>query len=150
MMKVLPLTLLIAAALTAGGCSGIDKNEGPRPAVRIQDERAPNQRLNLDTVVILDKSLQDRKSGKLAVENSGARRTASGTVEAYAVIRNRTDYPLQIEGRTQFFDAMGIPLGAPSQWQRLYLDPQSINGYRELSTGTAEVAHYYIEIREGR
>ena len=149
-MKMLPLTLVLAAALASVACSGIDKNEGPRPAVRIVDERAPNQRLNLDTVVILDKSLQDRKTGKLAVENSGARRTATGTVEAFAVIRNRTDHPLQIEGRTQFFDSLGIPLGAPSQWQRLYLDPQSINGYRELSTGTGEVAHYYIEIREGR
>jgi len=148
-MKTFPLTLVLAASLASVGCSGIDRNEGPRPAVRIVDERAPNQRLNLDTVVILDKSLQDRKTGKLAVENSGARRTATGTVEAYAVIRNRTDHPLQIEGRTQFFDSMGIPLGAPSQWQRLYLDPQSINGYRELSTGTGEVAHYYIEIREG-
>ncbi|PRB82067.1 hypothetical protein [Pseudomonas sp. MYb185] len=149
-MKTFPLTLVLAASLASVGCSGIDRNEGPRPAVRIVDERAPNQRLNLDTVVILDKSLQDRKTGKLAVENSGARRTATGTVEAYAVIRNRTDHPLQIEGRTQFFDSMGIPLGVPSQWQRLYLDPQSINGYRELSTGTGEVAHYYIEIREGR
>lgn len=149
-MKILPLTLVFAASLVTVACSGIDKNEGPRPAIRIADERAPNQRLNLDTVVILDKSLQDRKSGKLAVENSGARRTASGTVEAFAVIRNRTDYPLQIEGRTQFFDALGIPTGTPSQWQRIYLDPQSINGYREQSTGTSEVAHYYIEIREGR
>lgn len=149
-MKMVPLTLVLAAALAGAACSGINKDEGPRQAVRIADERAPSQRLNLDTVVILDKSLQDRKAGKLAVENSGARRTAADTVEAFAVIRNRTDYPLQIEGRTQFFDAMGIPLGSPSQWQRLYLDPQSINGYRELSTGTGDVAHYYIEIREGR
>lgn len=148
-MNRLSLTLALAASLVLTGCSGIDKNEGPRPGVRISDDRAPNQRLNLDTVVILDKSLQDRKSGKLAIENSGARRTAAGTVEAYAVIRNRTDFPLQIEGRTQFFDSLGLPLGAPSQWQRVYLDPQSINGYRELSTGTGEVAHYYIEIREG-
>lgn len=149
-MKMIPLTLLLAASMSMMACSGIDRNEGPSPAIRIADERAPNQRLNLDTVVILDKSLQDRKSGKLAVENSGARRTASGTVEAYAVIRNRTDHPLQIEARTQFFDSLGIPLEAPSQWQRIYLDPQSVNGYRELSTGTVEVAHYYIEIREGR
>src|SRR5690606_34052758 len=111
-MNRLSLTLALAASLVLTGCSGIDKNEGPRPGVRISDDRAPNQRLNLDTVVILDKSLQDRKSGKLAIENSGARRTAAGTVEAYAVIRNRTDFPLQIEGRTQFFDSLGLPLGA--------------------------------------
>ncbi len=122
-MNRLSLTLALAASLVLTGCSGIDKNEGPRPGVRISDDRAPNQRLNLDTVVILDKSLQDRKSGKLAIENSGARRTAAGTVEAYAVIRNRTDFPLQIEGRTQFFDDSvcrwgRLPSGSGCIWTR--------------------------------
>lgn len=141
--------VLTSLALLAG-CQNIDPNEGPRPGARIVDERAPDARLRLDSVVILDKSLQDRRAGKLAVENSGARRTATGTVEAYAVIRNRTDYPLQIEARTQFFDELGAPVEGPTQWQRLYLDPQSISAYRELSTLVHGISHYYIEIREGR
>lgn len=149
-MKISNALILASTLLALTACSSVDRNEGAQPGVRISDERAPNAGVNLDTVVILDKALQDRRSGKLAIERSGARRTETGTLEAYAVIRNRTDHPLQIEGRTQFLDDLGVPVEGPSQWKRLYLDPQSVNGYRELSTSVQGVAHYYIEIREGR
>ncbi|MDH4582470.1 hypothetical protein E8F20_11385 [Pseudomonas sp. BN415] len=142
--------LLVGATLVLGGCSAVDRNEGARPGVRVADERAPNAGINLDTVVILDKALQDRRSSKLAIENSGARRTATGTLEVFAVIRNRTDHPLQIEARTQFFDDLPVPVEGPTQWQRVYLDPQSVGAYREFSTRAQGIAHYYIEVREGR
>lgn len=143
------ITVAVGATLLTG-CSGIDKNEGARHGVRIDDERAPHARLNLDRVVILDKALQDRRSGKIAIESAGARRSPTGTLEVHAVIRNRTDHALQIEARTQFFDEMGVPIEQPTQWQRVYLDPQSVNAYRELSGSVHGVAHYYVEVREGR
>lgn len=149
-MKFSNAAILASALLALTACASVDRNEGAQPGIRISDDRAPNAGVHLDTVVILDKSLQDRRSGKLAIERSGARRTQTGTLEAYAVIRNRTDHPLQIEGRTQFLDDLGVPVEAPSQWKRVYLDPQSVNAYRELSTSVQGVAHYYVEIREGR
>jgi hypothetical protein len=142
--------LLIGTALALSACKTVDVNEGARPGARVNDDRAPDARLNLDTVVILDKSLQDRKAGKLAIESSGARRSATGTLEVYAVIRNRTDYPLQIEARTQFFDRDKVPVEGPTAWQRVHLDPQAVSAYRELSTRVQDIAHYYVEIREGR
>lgn len=141
---------LSAAALVLCACAGAQVNEGAAPGIRVNDDRAPDARLNLDTVVILDKSLQDRNSGKLAIESSGARRSPSGTLEVFAVIRNRTDHPQQIEARVQFFDDLKVPVEGPTQWHRVYLDPQAISAYREFSTRVHDVYHYYIEIREAR
>lgn len=145
----IPLMLGAAALLSACAPTQQRINEGAAPGIRITDERAPNARLNLDTVAILDKSLQNDRSGKLAIEASGGRRTATNTLEVFATIRNRTDFPLQIEGRVQFFDDVGAPLEGPSAWTRVFLDPNGISAYKERST-RVDVAHYYIELREGR
>lgn len=141
----------IAAALLLGACAQTPGriNEGAAGGIRITDERAPNARLNLDTVAILDKSLQNDRSGKLAVEASGGRRTGTNTLEVYATLRNRTDFVLQVEGRAQFFDAQGVPVEGPTAWTRVFLDPNGITAYKELST-RIDVAHYYIELREAR
>lgn len=149
-MRPIFVTLLLGGAVALPGCTTVGVNEGARPGIRVDDDRAPDARLNLDTVVILDKSLQDRTAGKIAIEASGARRSPTGTLEVYATIRNRTDHPLQVEARTQFFDDVQVSVEGPTQWQRVYLDPQSVNAYRELSTRVQGIAHYYIEIREGR
>lgn len=141
--------ILLSLALTLGLGACAKSYEGPSPGVRVEDPNAPNARLNLDRVVILDKELQDARAGKLAIESQGARRTGTGTIEVFAVIRNRTDFPQQIEARTSFFDGQGVPLEGPSAWQRIHLQPNSITNYKELSSRT-DVAHYYVEIREGR
>ncbi len=142
--------LLLGAVVALAGCNAINRDEGARLGTRIDDARAPEARINLDTVVILDKSLQDRRSGKIAIESSGARRTETGTLQVHAVIRNRTDHPQQIELRTTYFDEFGVPVEGPTSWQRVYLDAQAVGGYRELSARVDGIAHYYIEMREGR
>lgn len=149
-MRATITCLLIGTALALTGCKSVNVNEGAMPGARVDDDRAPDARLNLDTVVILDKALQDRRAGKIAIENSGARRTATGTLEVYAVIRNRTDHPQQIEARTQFFDDVKAPIEGPTMWQRVYLDPQAVAAYREMSTRVQGISHYYVEIREAR
>ena len=145
------LSLLVLAASLLTACVQTQEriNEGAAGGIRITDERAPNARLNLDTVAILDKSLQNDRSGKLAIESSGGRRTATNTLEVYATIRNRTDFALQIEGRVQFFDAQGVPVEGPTAWTRVFLDPNGITAYKELST-RIDVVHYYVELREAR
>ncbi|MES2886119.1 MAG: hypothetical protein V4709_15035 [Pseudomonadota bacterium] len=148
-LKKRSLIVLAASLLTACVQTQERINEGAAGGIRITDERAPNARLNLDTVAILDKSLQNDRSGKLAIEASGARRTATNTLEVYATIRNRTDFPLVIEGRVQFFDSQKVPVEGPSAWQKVFLDPNGITAYKGLST-QIDVAHYYVELREAR
>lgn len=146
----LPAILLLLTA-----CDTLTVKEGPAPGVRVRDERAPYATVRMNTVNVLDKSLQDwqvgmPKKGKLAVEATDSRRSETGTLEVWAVLRNRTDYPLQLEGSVQFFDENQAPVEGPTQWHRIYLPPQAVTSYREVSTKVHEPAYYYIEIREGR
>ena len=124
--------------------------EGAQLAVRVDDARAPNARVMYDQVVILDKALQSAKAGKLAIESQGTRRTATGTLNVIVQVRNRTDFPQVIEARTSFFDGGFAPTENASGWNRIHLDPNGIATYQESSLGTANVAHYYVEIREAR
>ena len=103
-----------------------------------------------DQVVILDKSLQSAKAGKIAIESQGARRNATGTLSVIVQIRNRTDFPQVIEARTSFFDSALAPSEKASGWTRVHLDPNGIGSYQESSLGAASVAHYYVEVREAR
>lgn len=160
----------LAAALIAAGCV-VSVHEGAAPGVRVQDSRAPQAGIRLNTVNIIDKSLQKwdgdkrdpkwlallknnpeeaKKYSKIAVEATNARRTPTGTVEVWATLRNRTDYPLQIEGRAQFFDSSQAPVEGPTAWQRVHLPPNSVATYKESSVKVMEIGYYYIEIREGR
>jgi hypothetical protein len=124
--------------------------EGAQLGVRVDDAKAPTARVMYDQVVILDKSLQSTKAGKIAIENQGTRRTATGTLNVIAQVRNRTDYPQVLEARTSFFDNGFAPTENPSAWIRVHLPPNGIAAYQETSLGTANVAHYYVEIREAR
>lgn len=156
-------------AVAVAGCTVTDVREGAGGGVRVDDPRAPQAGIRYNTVVIIDKSLENwdgkvfdpefvgyfwpqekHKRSKIAVESTDSRRTPTGTLEVWAVLRNRTDFPLQIEGRTQFFDAAKAPAEGPTAWQRVYLPPQSVATYRELSTKVNEINYYYVEIREGR
>lgn len=139
---------VVAVSVLAFSACAID--EGASPGIRVDDSRAPNATIHFDRVVILDDALQSSRGGKIAIESQGARRTPTGTVEAFAVIRNRTDYPQQIEARVQFFDADKVPVEGPTAWHRVYLEANSVGSYREASTRVHDVAHFLIEIREGR
>jgi len=137
--------------------------EGPGPAVRVDDPRAPNATLLYNSVVFLDESLsRSLKQGeifgwklgpaqvtKIAVETQGGRRTQTGTMEVFATFRNRTDFTTHLEGRVQFFDKDKVPAEGPSAWQRIVLPPNGVAAYKEFST-RVDTAFYYIEVREGR
>ena len=163
------LDCVVCMGVFLSGCSTIDVPEGPSRGVRVRHSRAPQAGIQLNSVVIIDKSLQDwrgkvfdppemeyiwpqekHKRSRLAVESTNARRTATGTLEVFAVLRNRTDRPMQLEGRAHFFDKDEVPCEKPSAWQRMYLPPQSVAMYKERSTNIYDVAYYYVEIREGR
>ena len=160
----------LCTLVLVGGCT-TDVREGAAPGVRVQDSSAPQAGIRYNTVVIVDKSLQnwdgkvfdppwleaissgpkeENKRSKIAVESTNSRRTATGTLEVWAILRNRTDFPLQIEGRTQFFDAAKAPAEGPTAWKRVSLPPQSVATYKEYSTNVEGISYYYIEVREGR
>ena len=167
-MRISLIGLICIATLggMTSGCSTVDIREGAAPGVRV-----PERGIRLNTVVILDESLQKwdgkvfdppwskifrfsseekRKYGKIAVEATNSRRTETGTLEAWATLRNRTSFPLQIEARTHFFDKTRAPLEGPTAWQRVHLAPKSVASYKERSTRVEGIGYYYIEVREGR
>ncbi|CAH0280893.1 hypothetical protein SRABI118_03773 [Massilia sp. Bi118] len=142
--------ILAALALPLAACQAPPSQEGAQLGVRVDDARAPTARVMYDQVVILDKSLQSATAGKIAIENQGTRRTATGTLNVIVQVRNRTDFPQTIEARASYFDAGFAPTEKPSAWNRLYLPPNAVATYQESSMGAANVAHYYVEIREAR
>lgn len=143
------MTFAAAAMLALAGCQA-PYQEGASMGVRVNDANAPNARIQYDQVVILDKSLQDSRAGKIAVEGQGARRSPTGALNVIVQLRNRTDFPQVVEGRTTYFDSGFAPAEKASAWQRVHLEPNGIGAYQETSMGTANVAHYYVELREAR
>lgn len=156
-------TLLVTLLMLAGCAASI--GEGPMPALQVNQSGNSGGMIRMNSVAILDRDLQKwvvhqeneisatneaAKSGKIALESTGARRSQTGTIEAWALLRNRTNKPLHIEGRVQFFDKSQAPLEGPTAWQRIILPPNSISAYREFSTDALNVSFYYIEIREGQ
>ncbi|MBQ5947453.1 hypothetical protein [Massilia sp. ST3] len=137
------------AAVLLTGCPSVSP-EGAQMGVRVNDAMAPTARIMHDQVVIIDKVLQNQKNGKIAIESQGARRNATGTLNVIVQIRNRTDYPQVIEARTSFFDNGFAPIEKASGWTRVHLDGNGIGTYQESSLGAAQVAHYYVEVREAR
>ena len=87
---------------------------------------------------------------RFRLEDQGSRRTATGTLQVWATLRNRTNFRLQVEVRVQFFDADKGPLEGPTAWQRVMLPANTITSWQENSIGTTQVAYYFGEIREGR
>lgn len=100
----------------------------------------------LNAVQFTDKAI----NRKVLVQELFARRSEANTVEVIARLVNCTDHTLQVEGRTSFMDSTQFPIEPTSAWQRVFLPPRATATYRELSTATGEVAHFLIELREGR
>ena len=152
-MRISLIALICIATLVGltSGCTTVDIREGAAPGVRV-----PERGIRLNSVVIIDESLQNwdgkakGKYGKIAVEATNSRRTETGTLEAWATLRNRTSHPLQLEARTHFLDKTQAPLEGPTAWQRVHLPAKSLASYKECSTLVEGIGYYYIEVREGR
>ena len=139
------ILLLLLSLLPLTGCS-VNNEEGTKAALRVRDERFDGAQVRLNNAGITDDALRN----KIAVEATNGRRTATDTLEVWMELRNRTDHPLQVECRVRWYDKNEAPVDVPSAWQRVYLGPNSLETFRESSTGVFNVAYYYIEIREGR
>lgn len=114
--------------------------EGTSPAMHV-DSVQTQERLN--QVGFATNGLQRR----IAVEQTGASRTPTNTLEVWARFRNRTDYVQRIEARTLFLRADESPLEDQLAWKEVHLQPNTFQTYRTMSTRT-DAAYYYIEVRE--
>ena len=150
------LALICVAGLAVmSGCQEAS-HEGAMVAQKIDNQMAPNATIHLNQVLILDRDLQDvpgamsKRAGKITVERQGGVRLPTGAMEVYATFRNRTDFPLQLECRTQFFGSQQEPVEGPSAWQRVSLPPLGITTFKGASLAFNNIEYYYIEVREGR
>jgi hypothetical protein len=158
-IQYLFLVLTVCAGLS--GCMQEIK-EGASPGIRVDDDMV---KVRMNSVAVLDRDLQVTyvnensmngakeygHASKIAVESSGGQKTPTGSVEVWTLLRNRTNYPLQLECNVQFFNKNGAPVEGPTAWQRVVLSPNAVGSYREYSTAPAsEAVSYYIQVREGR
>jgi hypothetical protein len=104
------------------------------------------QPMPLNTVNVTDHNILR----KVMVQSVAARRTETRTVQVSAQLVNCTDYPLQVEGRTHFFDTAQVETEPASAWQRVMLSPRTVATYSERSVGADQAASYLVELREGR
>jgi len=139
--RAIPLVLIL---ILGAGCLTV--NEGTYRAKSVPSGKYHQTGVYWNNFVLTD----DAIAHKIAVEDQGSRRTETGTLEVWAQIRNRTNYPLQIEGRVQFYDQNQAPIEGPTAWQRLMLPANTIATWKGLSVKATEVAYYFGEIREGR
>jgi hypothetical protein len=86
-------------------------------------------------------------AGMVLVQYTGAQRMPTGTIEVTTRMVNCTDYPLVIEGRTNFFDEGQRPVEPVSAWQKVHLPPRSVGHYSEMSIDTKRVQTYLTELR---
>jgi hypothetical protein len=110
----------------------------------VPDGTSPLLEMPLNSVSITDYMIIE----KIYTRTVNARRTPTGTVEVYAQIINCTDFPLNIEARTQFYDAGQAPSEQVSAWRRMPLPARTSNTYREMSIGTKQAQYYMVEVRE--
>ena len=163
--------MIIFSGLFFIGCATTD------PCVNILQEKQLEPGVQMNSVNIIDTSLYYEMVGatycdgvrvgapttaeaaaqqgtvaryKVTVEQNESHRTPTGTMEVLTILRNHTNFPLQIEGRSQFYDRNQSPVENMSAWQRVQLPPKSIGTYKTVSNKRDEVEFFYIEIREGR
>jgi hypothetical protein len=146
-----------AAAAGTGGCNKTtrDVREGATAGVRLDDEFRGGQALEYNTVHIKDRALQEwrgprekDKGSAILVQKTNASLNPTGTVKAWAILENRTEQPLALQGRVLFFKRDESPLEDPGAWRVFHVPPLGVYNFEESSLRTVDqVGYYYIEIR---
>lgn len=158
-LKITLAGLGVLATLVMSGCAQIQE---PAPVCNMEGiarqrqlvalpaatpgDPSPLIEMPLNSVNITDFNVMN----KLFVRQVQAQRTATGTVAVAATIVNCTDYPLNVEARTQFLDGAQAASEPVSAWKRLHLQPRTYNTYGESSIGTGQVQYYLVELKETR
>lgn len=99
----------------------------------------------LNTVSAIDPEIASR----VMVQSVSAGRNPAGNVSVTASVFNCTDWPVQVQGRTQFLDDARRSAEPASAWQRLHLPPRSLASYSEVSVSGPAAGSFLIELRGG-
>jgi hypothetical protein len=155
MRNQIKFVALLAGGLFLGACNTTQNGySGNHPV-----QRTSNTELN--SIVFIDHALNRtdltktplgtnaKTTVKVTIDRSGIRNTETGTIEVWSILRNRTDYDLQLEGKAMFFDAASAPIGDESMWRRVYVPANGTAVYRETSL-SSQAANFILEFREGR
>jgi len=160
---LLGVTFTIAMLFT--GCTIVPSSqmEGPSYGEKISESDIRYSGIRMNAVAIIDKQLQrhyierdingnthQKTIGKIAVEASGSKYNQTGTMKVWATFRNRTNHTIQIECRVSFFDEDKMHVEGPSGWQRVIINPNSLESCMENSLSFNNIRYYYMEVREGR
>lgn len=135
---------------------------GHAEQVKIVDDKIEQRResLTLNKVVFVDHQLNrvevnegwfgsNNHTIKVSLQKAGSRKTSTDFLEVWSVLKNHTDYDLQVEGRTLFFDKDEVPVDDQTAWKRMYISANSFGTYREVSISPL-AAYFVIELREGK
>ncbi|MDX1525715.1 MULTISPECIES: hypothetical protein [Pseudidiomarina] len=150
------LVAIAAVTLLAAGCGSTTQNgyQGAHPVQRTTTNE-------MNTIVFIDHQLNRtditktifgervQDTVKVTLDRSGISNSATGQLEVWTMIRNRTDYDLQIEGKALFFDANQAPLMDETMWRRVYVPANGTAIYKETSLND-RAAYFLVELREGR
>ena len=146
-------SILVMAALCVAILPGCQtKDDGPLRGLAVD-----NLVQEMDSIRILDGSLMNRKKktfggkvnvARIVIEKEGVGATDTGLAEVWVVVRNLTNQPLNLEGRTTWFDIDEIPVESPSNWQRFFVPPHSTETYRDTAV-YSRAMHYQVDIRVG-
>jgi hypothetical protein len=142
MMRISKSPCGIAAVATiivlAAACRHID------PAAAPVAERNVNYTVPFNTVTFVEPALMRN----IIAEQTGSKRSATNTLIAWTLLRNRTDSRVVVSVRARFFDANKAPLDN-SSWTPVFLDARSLQAY-EIPSTRNDAAYYYIEVNQGR
>lgn len=151
--RIIPI---LVASLVLAACTTTtqDGYRGSHPVQRTQTNE-------LNTIVFIDHQLNRTDitntfmgqdivdTVKITLDRSGVSNTATGQLEVWTILRNRTDYDLQVEGKALFFDSNKAPLMDESMWRRVYVPANGTAVYRETSINN-RAEYFLVELREGR
>ena len=152
--------VLAGAALT--GCGFVSGSVEPRPVCNFDAyeedlaaaptepmlvPRIPNvmTKMPLNHVNVTDVKILH----KVLVQDVSAQRDEQNRIKVWTRLVNCTDYPLQVEGRTQFMTEMSSPAQPTTAWQRVYLPARTFGVYESQSVRGSEIHSYLVELREG-
>jgi hypothetical protein len=149
-----PILAAAAAAAALSACQPVQQTVGCDFAPYIAARQAPQLALvpaqpgTMTPIALNSVSFSDPYAAEMVlVQYTGAQRTPTGTVEVTTRMVNCTDYPLVVEGRTNFFDEGQRPVEPVSAWQKIHLPPRSVGHYSEMSTDAKRVQTYLTELR---
>jgi hypothetical protein len=164
-MKLLGFSLLLIVSFLFSACSKVvapTVMEGPSYGNAVSEKDIRYSGIRMNSVAIIDKNLQrtivsrdmsgvvkKKTFTKLAVEASGSKYNETGTLKTWATFRNRTDHRIQLLCRVSFFDEYKMRTEGPSKWERIIIEPNSIESFKANSLKFSEIKYYYIEVKEG-